>query len=273
MAKHFKPENTSLEAAIAQREAKQKQAEEQNSPVVQELQKQLEEMQKNYQALQTQLQQQSTVEAKKQQDEQAKKEAEEAEKLAEDADLKRILSMTENKDSNIESLTNKELIDVIAGSIETALDARQKQQNQVLNGQVQDLSDEISKTQKAIMQIATNIDVRDVRGKYTDFDKYQKAAAEIMQDNPTLSVEQAYKLAKADDYTNVPPKEKLDRERPDTTLRRSPVDRTAEGEEELERTKQRASEGRKSGVAGVRDIINAGLDKIVSQRGETERAY
>jgi len=272
MAKHFKPENTSLEAAIAQKEAKQKQAEEQNSPAVQELQKQLEEMQKNYQALQTQLKQQSEVETKKQQEERAKKEAEEAAKLAEDADLKRILSMND-RDDGLESLSNKELINVVADSIEKALDARQKQLNQILNNQVQDLSTEISKTQKAIMQVATNIDVRDVRGKYTDFDKYQKAAAEIMQDNPTLSVEQAYKLAKADDYTDVPPKQQLDRERPDTTIRRSPVDRTAESEEGLERVRQSASEGRKSGIPGVRDIINAGLDKIMSQRGENERAY
>ena len=272
MAKHFKPENTSLEAAIAQKEAKQKQAEEQNSPVVQELQKQLEELKQQNEALQQQFKTQSNAELKKQQEEQAKKNAEEAAKLAEDADLKRILSMTD-RDIGIDSLNNRELLDVVAESIEKALDARQKQQNKVLNNQVQDLAAEISKTQKAIMQVATNIDVRDVRGKYTDFDKYQKAAAEIMQDNPTLSVEQAYKLAKADDYTDVPPKQQLDRERPDTTIRRSPVDRAAESEEGLERVRQSASEGRKSGIPGVRDIINAGLDKIMSQRGENERAY
>ena len=272
MAKYFKPENTSLEAAIAQKEAKQKQAEELNSPVVQELQKQLEELKQQNEALQQQFKTQSDAELKKQQEEQAERNAEEAAKLAEDADLKRILSMND-RDDGIEGLSNKELIGVIADSIEKALDARQKQQNQILNNQVQDLSAEISKTQRAIMQVATNIDVRDVRGKYTDFDKYQKAAAEIMQDNPTLSVEQAYKLAKAEDYTNVPSKQQLDRERPDTTIRRSPVDRTAESEEGLERVKQSASEGRKSGIVGVRDIINAGLDKIMSERGENERAY
>jgi len=263
MANEFKPENPSLELAIAQKEAKKQKQLEQNNPAVQELQKQLEEMKRESQVLKTQLQEQKNAELKRQQAEQAEKDAEEANKLAEDADLKKILKMAED-DDKYDSLTNKELINLFSDSLETALEARQKQQSQVLNSKVQDLVNEISKTQKAIMQVATVIDTKDVKGE----------AAVIMQDIPHISVEDAYLLAKSRKAKATVSQKDVDREKPNTTMVRSPVDRTAEGEEGIERVrKTSASERRKSGIVGVRDIIDAGLDKIMAQRGETERAY
>ena len=266
MAKHFKPENQSLELAIAQKEAKKNQQEaEQNSPLVQELQKQLEELKNQNQALQTQFAEQKNSEQKKQQEEQAKLEAEEAAKLAEDADLRKLLSMPDS--DKYDSLTNKDLIDLFTTSLETALDARGKQQNKALENRLQDLTGEISKTQRAIMQVATTIDVKDVQKQYTDFDEYQKEAATIMQEIPNISVKDAYLLAKSRKASTTVNQQQVDRERPDTTVVRSPVDRTAESEERLEQSRNRASEN-KSGIAGVRDIIDAGLDKIMSQRGD-----
>jgi len=273
MANEFKPENPSLELAIAQKEAKKQKQLEQNNPAVQELQKQLEEMKRESQVLKTQLQEQKNAELKRQQAEQAEKDAEEANKLAEDADLKKILKMAED-DDKYDSLTNKELINLFSDSLETALEARQKQQSQVLNSKVQDLVNEISKTQKAIMQVATVIDTKDVKAQNPDFDEYQSEAAVIMQDIPHISVEDAYLLAKSRKAKATVSQKDVDREKPNTTMVRSPVDRTAEGEEGLERVrKTSASERRKSGIVGVRDIIDAGLDKIMAQRGETERAY
>ena len=265
MAKHFKPENQSLELAIAQKEAKKNQQVEQNSPLVQELQKQLEELKNQNQALQTQFAEQKSSEQKKQQEERAKLEAEEAAKLAEDADLRKLLSMPDS--DKYDSLTNKDLIDLFTTSLETALDARGKQQNKVLENRLQDLTGEISKTQRAIMQVATTIDVKDVQKQYTDFDEYQKEAATIMQEIPNISVKDAYLLAKSRKASTTVNQQQVDRERPDTTVVRSPIDRTAESEERLEQSKNRASE-RKAGIAGVRDIIDAGLEKIMSQRGD-----
>lgn len=265
MAKHFKPENQSLELAIAQKEAKKNQQAEQNSPLVQELQKQLEELKNQNQALQTQFAEQKSSEQKKQHEERAKLEAEEAAKLAEDADLRKLLSMPDS--DKYDSLTNKDLIDLFTTSLETALDARGKQQNKVLENRLQDLTGEISKTQRAIMQVATTIDVKDVQKQYTDFDEYQKEAATIMQEIPNISVKDAYLLAKSRKASTTVNQQQVDRERPDTTVVRSPVDRTAESEERLEQSKNRASE-RKAGIAGVRDIIDAGLEKIMSQRGD-----
>ena len=269
MAKYFKPENTSLEAAIAQKEARQQQQQvqeqEQNSPLVNELQKQLEELKQQNQALQTQFAEQKNLEQKKQQEEQAKLEAAEAAKLAGDADLRKLLSMPDS--DKYDSLTNKDLIDLFTTSLETALDARQKQQNKVLENRLQDLTGEISKTQQAVMQVATTIDVKDVQKQYTDFDEYQKEAATIMQEIPNISVKDAYLLAKSRKASTTVNQQNVDRERPDTTVRRSPTDVTVQSEERLEQSRNRASE-RKVGVAGVRDIIDAGLDKILSQRGD-----
>ena len=186
-----------------------------------------------------------------------------AAKLAEDADLKSAFNIVEN--DKYEQLTNKEMIDIIAKAVETSMDARSKQSNQILESRVGDLSGQITKTQKAIMQVATTIDVKDTRAEHKDFDEYQKDAAIIMQDTPGISVKDAYLLAKARKVQNVPPKEELDRERPDTSVSRSTVDNSVPNERRTERKESASS--RKTGVAGIRDIINAGIDTVQSRRG------
>jgi len=215
--------------------------------------------------LQQQFSEQKNLEQRKQQDELAKQQAEEDAKLAEDADLKKLLSMADN--DKYDSLTNKDLIDLFSNSLETALNARQKQQNNILENRMQDLVNEIGKTQRAIMQVATTIDVKDVQKQYTDFDEFQKEAATIMQEIPNISVKDAYLLAKSRKASTTVNQQNVDRERPDTTVRRSPTDVTVQSEERLEQSMNRASE-RKVGVAGVRDIIDAGLDKILASRGD-----
>ncbi len=260
--------NVSLSQAIAAHESRKTPKQEQElSPAVTELQKRLDELETQNKILQQQLEQKKQAEENEALLIRQRQADEEAAKLEEEADLKNVLKTFEA--DKYDTLTNKEIIDVMAQTVDTALTARQKQLNQVLENRIGDLASEISKTQKAIMNVATTIDIRDVKSKHEDFDNYQKEAAIIMQDTPGISVERAYLLAKAEAAAKVPPKKELDREKPDTTVTRSAADRTAEVEERRERQRTSASE-RKVGIAGVRDIIDAGIEKILSQRGETE---
>ena len=251
----------SLAQVIAARSAKN----EPENPAMVEIQKQLEEQKAQTRILQQQLEQNRKIEFDKVNETKAAKDAEEAAKLAEEADLKQTLNMLEG--DKYDQLTNKEIIDVIATAVEGSLDARGKQFNQILEARVGDLAKQITNTQKAIMQVATTIDVKEVKSVHKDFDTYQKDAAIIMQDNPGISVERAYLLAKAEAAAKVPPKEELDRERPDTSVSRSSIDNSVNVIERNDRRKSSASE-RKTGIAGIRSIIDAGIDTVQARRGE-----
>ena len=238
--------------------------EDQNSPAMIELQKQLDEQKVTNQLLQQQLQGNKESENKKVLEENKRIAVEESAALAEDADLKKALNMVEG--DKYEQLTNRELVDIVANAVETSIEAKSKQLANTIEGKIGDLSSQLIGTQKAVMSIATTIDAKDVANKHSDFDKYQKAAATIMQDTPGISVERAYLLAKAEAAAELPAKNELERERPNNVISRSHVDNTADTDERRERQGTSASK-RKTGTAGIRDIINAGIDKVMSERG------
>jgi hypothetical protein len=191
-------------------------------------------------------------------------EAEES-RLAEEADLKETLGLVEG--DKIEQLTNRELVNIIADAVDKTSNAKAQQFNKLVEEKVEKLNQQIAATQKGVMSIATAMDVSAVKAKHKDFDEFHKEAAIIMQEVPGISVERAYKLAKAEAAAKVPPRENLERERPDSVISRSEDDRIAEVVERRERQKAGASETRR-GIPGVRDIISAGIDRTLAQRGE-----
>ena len=238
------------------------------SPLVQELQSQLQVQAAQLEALQTQLKQNSNEDQRKAQEaDQALADAEAA-KLANEADLKNALSDVTDQD-RIESLTNKELINVMVDAIEKSSDARTKQIESAVSGNITEVRQQVALTQKAIVKLATAIDVKDVKNQNPELNKYDQDAAEIMQGNPGMSVADAYLLAKAKAASKEPDAKNTARERPDSTTSRSGNDRVAEAEERREKQRASASENRqgRSGVRGIRSIIDAGVDRVLSARG------
>jgi hypothetical protein len=193
---------------------------------------------------------------------------EEAKRLAEEADLKNALGDVTSQD-RIESLTNKEIIDVMVDAIDKTSDARTKQLESAVSGNIDQIRQQVALTQKAIVKLATAIDVKDVKNQNPDLNKYDQEAAVIMQGNPGMSVADAYLLAKAKSAEKEPPAKNTDRERPDSTTSRSEDERIAEVVERRERQRASASETRRgrSGVKGVRSIIDAGIDRTLAERG------
>jgi len=228
--------------------------------VVAQLKNQIEQQKDQLATLQQQLTQRDS-------DEQKKVREEEAQRLADEADIKKALEAVDQ--DKIESLTNRELINVVTDVIEQVVTAKDTQVQQQLSSKILELDKGIKQTQSAVMQMATAIDVKDTRGNYSDFDEYQKEAAIIMQETPGISVRNAYLLAKAQILEKSPKKENLDRERPDTTVSRSHIDRAAEVGERRSRQQESASEQapRRSGIANIRDIISTGIDKTLAARG------
>lgn len=240
------------------------------SPMVQELKNQLQAQAAQLETLQRQLQQSSDEEQRRDQELRQREAEEEAMRLAEEADLRKALGETGS--DRFEQLTNRELIDVMVDAIDKSSDARTKQIEAAVGGTINDVKQQIALTQKAIIKLATAIDVKDVKGQNPELSQYDKEAGEIMQGNPGMSVADAYLLAKARSASKEPPANNTDRERPDSTTTRSEDDRLAEVIERRERQRSSASEERsgRSGVRGVRSIIDAGVDKILSERGLRE---
>lgn len=241
--------------------------------LVQTLQQQIEQQKAQLAILQQQLTQKDDVELKKAQE--AERLA--AEQLRKDADLKGALSDISDAEDKLEALTNKELIGLIAEAVEKSSEAKQRQMLGLVDSRLSELDGNLKNTQSAIMKIATTMDVKEVRGSHTDFDAYQKEAAELMQQNPGLSVKNAYLLAKAQALEKTPSKQNTDRERPDSTMSRSTVDRTAEATERRSRQSSSVSDARSnrreehdvsSGVVGFRAILDAGIDRYLAGREE-----
>jgi len=244
----------------------EKKPEETNLAVAQ-LKNQIEQQKDQLAVLQQQLTQRGADEQKKAQEEAAKKADEEAQRLADEADIKKALGVVDQ--DKIESLTNRELINVVTEVIEKVVTAKDTQVQQQLDSKILELNDGIKVTQNAVMKMATAIDVKETRGNYSDFDEYQKEAAIIMQETPGMSVRNAYLLAKAQVLEKIPPKENLDRERPGTSISRSHIDRAAEAGERRRMQQEGASDKpRRSGVVNIRDIISTGIDKTIAARGE-----
>jgi hypothetical protein len=213
-----------------------------------------------------QSQQNKNDEAKKAQE----KADEEAARLAEEADLKKTLNTLDG--DKVENLTNRELLNVVAEAIDTSSNARSEQFDNLMNDKFNKITSRLDITQQAIMRVATSMDVTTVKANNADFDDYQQDAGVIMQENPSMSVQRAYTLAKAERAAKAPGKQNTERERPGTTVTRSSSDRADEIAERRSTQKRSQSEAneqnqrRRSGVTSIRGIIDAGIDRTLAAR-------
>jgi hypothetical protein len=234
------------------------------------LKRQIEEQQNQIVVLQASLQQKQNEDQTKLQEEARKQREVEQTKLEKDADLHETLANLDN--DKYESLTNRELVDVMASAVEQSVNAKEKQLLQTFDSKIADLGIGLSNTQKAIMQVATAIDVKEIRGAYKDFDEFQKEAATIMQDTPGISVKDAYLLAKARKLEIAPSRESTDRERVNTSVSRSPIDRAVEVTERRRQRKsaseQTLESDRGTGVTRFRSLVDSGINRVLANRGE-----
>ena len=193
---------------------------------------------------------------------------EEANKLSNDADLSR--NLKKNDKIDVESLTNAELIGIIADAVEQSSDARTKQLQKGFIDQFEKINSQVGLTQQAIIKMATSMDVQNVKTKNPELNVYENEAAKIMQENPRMSVSDAFLLAKARKVETSVSREDVDRERPDNTLTRSAEDKVADVMERrnLQREQNAAIDRKttKRGVVGFRNLVEAGIDAVQSRR-------
>lgn len=200
-------------------------------------------------------------------------------KLSADTD---IASMLDNVDmagadeDKYEKLSQKQLIEVIAGAVETAMDANSMKLKDEISQTLVPGTNKVMAMEKALMSMLGHAAAQEARGKHEDFDNHSEAITKIMGEVPGITFERAYLLAKSEAAGKTPPKGQVETEKPTDTAW-SP--QGAQGGvlpsvSALQAIADRGKEARDnaavttSGTVGIRNIISAGVDRMQASKGQ-----
>ncbi len=192
-------------------------------------------------------------------------EAKEKQELEANADLKKLLDEVEpEEDKGYESLNNKEMIEVLSTALNSSLDARMKGLSGNFEDKLKVLVDSGDQTKKAVLSLIAKMNVDATVSSHDDFNDYREEIAGVMKKYPGIEIEDAYKLAKFEKVSKLPPKKELVSERPDRSM--LPLN-TSLGHDErgkIERGNEYKSQ--KRGLADFRDFTDVALDKVLAKR-------
>lgn len=252
-----------------QNQASQKESQEQNqTPSMEAIAKLLEPLTETVAQLKADKEQESVNQA-------AAQEAAQQAKLNKDADIAGMLDDANLSDATgddkYENLSKRQLVDVLAGAMETALEANATK----IKGDIaKTLSADTAKVdviQKTVMAILGKMGVDESRNKHSDFDEYKDDISKIMGEVPGISFERAYLLAKSEKAGELPPKNQIDAEKPDNTVWSPEASQggTLPNQNALQTIADRGRQSRddnavtQHGTVGIRNIIDVGVNKAV----------
>jgi len=140
------------------------------------------------------------------------------EALKQETDIARILNEALKEEPSqkeqSEELSQKDLVGIMADTVGKALDAQSKLTMGEMDKKLVESNKQIAAMQKVMIDFLSGMSVERARSQYKDFDKYSAAAQKIHASHPTLTPEQAYKLAKAEEESKQPSKDELETEKP-----------------------------------------------------------
>lgn len=198
--------------------------------------------------------------------------------LNKDADIAGMLDNVDLSDSTTddkyESMSKRQLVDIIAGAVETAMEANATQIKSDIGKSLSPDLAKIGNIEKVLMGIVGNMGVQESRSKHNDFDDYKEPISKIMGEVPGITFERAYLLAKSEAAGKTPPKSQIETEKPtDNVWSAQPAQGGAlPSQNALQTIADRGRESReenavtKSGTVGIRNIISAGFDRAIAAK-------
>lgn len=200
------------------------------------------------------------------------------EKLGKDTNLEKLLrSMSDGsgepkepaKPKDYDSLTNSEMLELLTGSVERYVAARLEQESEKYSKPLEETTQRLAATEKTMAQLIAQQSVSHLRVQYPDLDDYREDIVKIVERNPSYSLEDAYKIAKADRLTKEPRPNEVETELPMRSMTpfggsRDVSATTKEPRSSRDRTEPMAP--RQRGVAAFRDIVDAGLERVLANR-------
>ena len=134
-----------------------------------------------------------------------------------DKDLETIMqeaSGSQTGDDPFANMSNKQLVDVIASAVETAMGAQAEKIKSEIGQVTAPNNDKIGKLENTLVAILSKLSADETRAKFNDFDQYAPDIAKIMGEYPGLDYEKAYYIAKSEKAGSVPPQTQMYSEKP-----------------------------------------------------------
>jgi len=167
----------------------------------------------------------------------------------------------------IDKLSNRQIIEVISGAMDTAMAALAAKTEDRLNELDKPRSQKIDGMEKMLMSIAANMDLKNIRAKFRDFDDYKEDIAVVIKRNPSVNFEDAYYIAKSRKAGNVPARTDVETERPDDLHVPESSSSVPTGASDYDIIAARGRHARgnatpKAGIVGFRSLVSDGIDRL-----------
>jgi len=178
-----------------------------------------------------------------------------------------------NNDDKYDKLSNRQLLDVISTSVDSALKSNAQTVRESVIADMQPQLDKVGTLEKTTLQIIAGLGVQKARNKHDDFDAHTEEIRDVLNKYPGMDYEDAYLLAKSQKAGATPPRGQIDTEKPQSTGavppgQPNPTAMTADNMEIIaQRGREARSGSQKHGKAGFMEIANAAADKILSVEG------
>lgn len=190
-------------------------------------------------------------------------------------DLKKLIEAAgedEVTDDKYENLSKKQLVDIICSAVDTAIDGQKKSSLSDVEKLMRPNIEKVGQIEKALMTVVAGLGLQETKKKFTDFDEHKEQVIEVMKKYPGIDYEDAYIIAKGK-KAGVP-RVVADTERPDDygtppSNQNSKSDMTDDAFAVIAnrgREARGASKISESGVVGFRGIVEAALDKVLSDK-------
>jgi dihydroneopterin aldolase len=181
-------------------------------------------------------------------------------------------------DAKFENMSKKQLVDVMCTAIESAL-ASQQEHILAQVGQSSTPNDNrLAVVEKTLMSLLAKAASDETRSKHVDYDEYSADISKIMGENPAISFERAYFIAKSERVGQVPAPQLVNTEKPvnyatgvlapgavvpnQTTLQTIADRGNARRDDGYVQPPQPGTNAA-SGVVGFKSLLNAAIDAQV----------
>ena len=173
-------------------------------------------------------------------------------------------------DDKYDKLSNKQMLDVISASLDTALKANAQVVRESIVEDMKPTLEKVGTLEKTTLQLIAGIGVKEARSKHKDFDEHLPEIKAVLTRYPGMEYDDAYLLAKSQKAGALPPKGQIDTEKPQSTgvtsnINADPTHMTVDNMQAMaQRGKDARSGMQLHGKAGFMAIAEVAADKVLA---------
>ena len=187
-----------------------------------------------------------------------------SDKLTKEKDLKEAFGVKKTEapktPDDINSLSNTEMLEVIATAVEGSIEATKTEATTELDKNFKGLEDKFDSIVGHIMKSEADVALQQVRTVNKDFDKYEDDIRTVLKQHQEFSYQDAYDWIKMKEAKGKVASKHVDSEKPDKDL--------SAADEAVVRSKQQPASRKVSRRRSFMDTVYAAVDTVQARRGE-----